>query len=82
MKNYSIALPGRMEEMDCQKSKHSIINCLKRTYKPDTKVCVKFVTDNEGYFKLSEEPVFVDDIARFRLYVNNKFISLCELIRR
>lgn len=79
---YSIAIPERMDELDCQKSKQSIINMIKKTLNPEANVCVKFVTDKEGYFKLSNEPVFVDNIAVFRLYVNGKFISQAELIRR
>lgn len=82
MNSYSIAIPEKLEELDCQNSKKSIIDSIKRALNPKSKVEVKFLTKDEGYFKLSNEPVFVNNIALFRLYVNGKFIGKSELIKR
>lgn len=82
MSKYTIAVPEILNEIDCYNNKQSIIMELKKALDTDGYITVKFVTGNEGYFRLSSKPEFKNGIAPFRVYLNNRFLKIAELIKR
>jgi len=77
---FTIVVPGVLEEIDCKSYQfQDMRDALRKTF-DFRDITIKFLKKNQDQTSsFTDKPFFVDNIATFRVYRGNKFISMAEL---